>query len=415
MFAKRLSEVTAQDVRDVVERRVPEGIEVELKAAFDGNPGDRNARDDIAKEIIAFANAYGGTLLVGISEADRSAAAIVPIPACKDVADRLARAIPDLVEPRLPGFECEGVVTEDDGSGGVVILRVPASFLGPHRHTIRPSSTSGQVYVRRNTESLTASMREIHDLVLNQARGGDRLLDMRAKAYQRFDDERRRFTFPNGSQFSGTEAAFVVVAVPIARLQVPDLIGKIGAERQPLTFRVLDPRGNYGIGVPVRGSRSWSPRLRGIRAVTTNSDIGSAFDLGDDGVVTTGFWYSPPTSRVEQGTPPFFLSWLMATAASVLVRLEWARRRAAYPDAQYVLTARLTLSGTWLMGLSDDPDGSGRVPMDGASRIDVPEHLIEGIAGFHDMMLSFERDLVNASGNSYQRGPRIDFETALKE
>jgi predicted HTH transcriptional regulator len=102
-----------------------------------GRLGDE-AKDELAAESIAFANTAGGTLIVGVDEdtaTKRAKLPIFPIPRCKETAARLHQAISDRIEPKLPLFECEGVITEDDGSSGVIIMRTVESYLAPHRHT----------------------------------------------------------------------------------------------------------------------------------------------------------------------------------------------------------------------------------------------------------------------------------------
>jgi hypothetical protein len=42
---------------------------------------------------------------------------------------RLHQAIGDRIEPKLPIFECEGVITESDGSSGVILMRTLKSYL----------------------------------------------------------------------------------------------------------------------------------------------------------------------------------------------------------------------------------------------------------------------------------------------
>ncbi|MGB5083169.1 MAG: ATP-binding protein [Methylocystis silviterrae] len=76
MFPTRLSEVAASELRAVVE--TAETIDFELKRALPakkgadpwmtgGKLGD-DAKDELAAEIIAFANTVGGTVIVGIDE-----------------------------------------------------------------------------------------------------------------------------------------------------------------------------------------------------------------------------------------------------------------------------------------------------------------------------------------------------------
>src|SRR5450759_1714146 len=102
MFAGRLSEITANEVRAIIENEVADGAEFELKRKLPvkkgqdpwmtgGKIGD-NAKDELAAEIIAFANSGGGALIVGIAEdkaTKRAVAPIYPIPRCKEAAERL--------------------------------------------------------------------------------------------------------------------------------------------------------------------------------------------------------------------------------------------------------------------------------------------------------------------------------------
>src|ERR1700730_11976460 len=80
LFATPLDAITFDDIGDIAAKGVEEGTQLEFKEALstkDGQP-DRwmtdkkrvgaNARDDVAKEIVAFANAYGGMLIIGIEE-----------------------------------------------------------------------------------------------------------------------------------------------------------------------------------------------------------------------------------------------------------------------------------------------------------------------------------------------------------
>ncbi len=144
MFPTRLSEVAASEVQAVVDAEAAETIDFELKRALPAKKGadpwmsGGKLGDDAKDEIIAFANTVGGTVIVGIDEdttTKRAKPPIHPMPSCKEAAARLHQAISDRVEPKLPVFECEGIVTEKDGTSGVIIMRTLESYLAPHRHT----------------------------------------------------------------------------------------------------------------------------------------------------------------------------------------------------------------------------------------------------------------------------------------
>jgi predicted HTH transcriptional regulator len=104
MFSKRLQELTRDDIDQVISNKVQESDQVEFKEALSGKHGadgwhtgaDRigdRARNQIVSEIVAFGNAHGGTLLLGIRESDdhpHRAKGVRSIPRCADLASRVA-------------------------------------------------------------------------------------------------------------------------------------------------------------------------------------------------------------------------------------------------------------------------------------------------------------------------------------
>ncbi len=69
IFDKPLDELTEADIFSLVERSVPEGPHLDYKrelGAKDGKSKDWNK--ELAKDVAAFANAYGGYLVYGVDE-----------------------------------------------------------------------------------------------------------------------------------------------------------------------------------------------------------------------------------------------------------------------------------------------------------------------------------------------------------
>lgn len=95
IFGKRLRDITPADLERLKIEEVREGAEIEFKQTLPdtgkgqpdswlsgGSIGDR-ARNALLDEIVAFANGYGGTLLIGVRETkDKPARAdgITPVP-----------------------------------------------------------------------------------------------------------------------------------------------------------------------------------------------------------------------------------------------------------------------------------------------------------------------------------------------
>src|SRR5947209_9262071 len=119
---KPIEALTLSDLDDVIRVSARETGELEFKGALPfvptkGQPvaadrwiekGDRigdYARDQILAEIVAFANADGGTLILGLHETKdepRRAASVEALPNCEGLARRLIDATEDVIEPRLP-------------------------------------------------------------------------------------------------------------------------------------------------------------------------------------------------------------------------------------------------------------------------------------------------------------------------
>jgi len=210
---KRLDQVTPEDIHAFIADAPPESLFLELKEDLpseqDNNlppeerrrsrwhSGDRKitdtAKEKLAAEIVAFANADGGTLILGIEETDdapKKPKGLRPLPEPAELADRLRRALREVIEPPLPVFEAAGVATQDDGAG-VVILRVGASRLAPHR-----SKRDWQCYVRREDEKRRMDMREVQEMVIQRDRGMarfERQFDERASAFENGARQARDF------------------------------------------------------------------------------------------------------------------------------------------------------------------------------------------------------------------------------
>jgi hypothetical protein len=195
MFPRRLSEVTAEEIRALIDLEVTESADVEFKREmpFDTNKGSdpwvqdgkisEHSKDVLGSEIVAFANTGGGTLIIGIEEekTTKKAEKLTPVPNCKKLAERLHQSLTRRIEPRLPVFECEGVVTETDQSSGVVIMRTLPSYLFPHRMT-----SDNHCYIRRNDRSEPMSMAEIQEAARRAGRSAEDLDRAFSQSSKRF-------------------------------------------------------------------------------------------------------------------------------------------------------------------------------------------------------------------------------------
>ena len=153
------------------------------------------ARDEVIEEAVAFANAHGGALLIGIRESKSKppvAAEITPVPRCFELAERFKLKFRDCVEPQVPSLKVFGVPT--DGANGVVIIRVGRSRHAPHR--VEPTR---KCTVRRADRCESLTMREIQDMTLNVSRGMERIDKRLEERSERFQRELDRLQTPDDS------------------------------------------------------------------------------------------------------------------------------------------------------------------------------------------------------------------------
>jgi predicted HTH transcriptional regulator len=139
-----------------------EGSEKDQTSWADGGKLSRSAKTDLLRAVIAFANAYGGTLYMGVKESDddpKRSSGLAPIPRISELEICLCDAMRDTIEPRLPGFDSRSFAFE--GGAGVLAIRVPASPLAPHWNAIERQS-----YQRIGSSSQKIGMREIQSITL---------------------------------------------------------------------------------------------------------------------------------------------------------------------------------------------------------------------------------------------------------
>ncbi|RXG87676.1 AlbA family DNA-binding domain-containing protein [Bradyrhizobium vignae] len=416
MFPTRLSEVTDSEVQAAIDNEAAETIDFELKRALPAKKGGDDpwmvggklgdeAKDELAAEIIAFANTVGGTLVVGIDEdtaTKRAKAPILPIPRCKEAAARLHQAISDRVEPKLPVFECEGVVTEGDGASGVIILRTLESYLAPHRHT-----QNNHCYVRRNDRAEPMSMLEIQEMTRQKARSA-------ADAGQAFKDSAERFFswLPHEHQrihpYNGLQGiyqpdgdgrvwvsiwALRVTARPLAPFLLADIM------KQPW-LRQIAARTFGGAGQirhlmwrDLRTTRAWTPRLRAVERELEGASCLGRDRVTSEGLIERFIWQK----RVESPKPRvdfLDITELLWNVACVVQAAQIIRSANARPTQPFALEIELMNSDPlYVHGYTNAP--SATVPV---GSVTFPKYEVGEPQSFDELMMTIDKDVWNLGG-----------------
>ena len=137
LMDRPISQVTADDIRALVEDAVSEGRDIEFKQVLPGT-SDSDRKEFLA-DVSSFANAAGGVVIYGLREEEGVPVEIVGIGRVDVDLEilRLENLLRDALDPRLPGVSL-GTVEVDEVA--VLLIRVPMSWAGPHMVTFRGTS-----------------------------------------------------------------------------------------------------------------------------------------------------------------------------------------------------------------------------------------------------------------------------------
>lgn len=177
MISKPLDQITESDLRNLIEWRREEGLQIDFKR--DLPKEDHDGRKEFFSDISAFANTSGGDLVYGMLEKDGFAAELVPqtLPMSTDgYVLKLQSSIRDRVEPIVQGVGIQPVPLA--AGGHALVVRVPRSFTGMHR--VRGD---GHFYVRKSRSNAQLDVPGIISKVSDYLGREDRIKSFFARRY----------------------------------------------------------------------------------------------------------------------------------------------------------------------------------------------------------------------------------------
>jgi hypothetical protein len=409
MIAKALADVSADDVRVLL--RVPwsEDEQLDFKVTIphrDGAGRDpwRNAavpaerrikdhgRDQLLATMVAFANSYGGDLLIGVREVRDSqpgvAEAFDPLPACEDAAHRLAQAATACIEPQIPSLQVRGIPLEEDGSG-VVILRTPRSRMAPHRLT-----TNKECYHRVRHETLPMTMRQIQDLTFNVARGLEAVNRLLDDVHHAFKEWVQTIDRPAQTHRLGLRVA----AVPLSALYIEHVhnVAAIQPAGRNARLRMQPTSHDFALAVPFN-IYNWRPALRGSEAYHQNDRYHARVGIYCDGTVKYE-WINDVREDGGGGRAyALYPGWYFAMVVNAVEAAERFRAAAGAAAVEYALETEVLCSkDVQVMRFTNDwIDAAGVYPA-GSHRF--PRYVIGPAAQFRDAYKLVYRDFWNSIG-----------------
>jgi Schlafen, AlbA_2 len=319
-FGKPLDQIDDDDILSLID--FPEGQLFEIKSDLAAEKNNKDpwhkspdsgkprkgpsdyAKQNIFKEIIAFANSEGGWLVLGLTETSdhpKRVKGMAPLPDCHELAERFKRAAYDWIDPPLPSLQCRGIVMEDTTGKGVIVFRVPRSLAAPHR--LYKRDRTQEAYKRVSDESKPMRMREIQDLTLDIVRGQERIDKEFNNARDRCLQLRPHKRVTNGVVGFNGLIGFYVVMIPypgpvvIDRPYLKDELFKrkwvfdlLFHNERRISKHTIDSGQHYSIETlrpSLRGGRKiWSGiRNLSMQQQTRNEDFLITLDIFESGIV----------------------------------------------------------------------------------------------------------------------------------
>lgn len=423
---KALADVTWSDLEALIRDGVQEGPTLDYKKTLSHPDGEdpwirgqgkigRPAREEMAIAIVAFANAYGGTVLLGVDEGAGNTgipAELVPLPRAADLAERLHRAISDVVDPPLPGFATHAILAPGAEGTGVIALRVPASDAAPHGTGSPPAC-----YVRRGASATPMTMRDIQSVFWDARTRRERVEEIRARHSSKLRVMQDLLQLGQLKDRDGTRLEKQTQGLLVRVTAIPQL----GLEIDPLPYDEwqagLRPTGN-GFGVQAssafgegRFGSSWARTAHGIWC-----DEGGPghWSIRDDGCISiVGFRRSIaglPGATALNFHPP---SRFAVLCGQVMVMADRVRRYAGRPDVPIEIDCEFLNDGTAIGGGEEAYRWGDRDMRPMLPTVSIGPFLLTSRAEFPNIYWRIEREIWNAFGAQNVEAIKLDFQRAF--
>lgn len=426
IVTKTLSAITLADLDDLIRSKSRETDDLEFKGtlpfqATKGQTatsdrwiekGDRigdYARDQLLAEIVAFANADGGTLIIGLHETKdepRRAEFLNPLPNCEGLARRLIDAAEDVIEPRLPTIAARALPANNDDGSGYVILRVGKSLAAPHR-----LATTREFYVRRGERTAKMTVREIKDHTLDSSRFAVRFDAAFSERQTNASKHYSALLKHAQDKDPGIPPLLVrATAIPTTQQFIPDLTRRQQLWWAGKGFRLKIDDVEIDCGYPLREC-SGRPRTR-LRALV--SDVDKTDDFVSRLVRADGAVEFMICHQVRQGmrggaSPRLYLGWLAGLIVGVICQIEHLRKNLAWDAVEFGLEVEIWSAAPLGIFWTDRDRGGASLKDD--LPLTLPRYSLAPGTEFSELLTQVFRDIFDACGSTWDQKCTVPWES----
>lgn len=145
---------TLENLNNLIENKIEESSTLDYKRELDKN------NEEIAKDISAFANTVGGTIIYGITE-EKGVPVGLNWVENRNVKERIESIVLSSIQPKLEVYEIFSIQKPDDAARAIFVVNVPESFKAPHM-------AKHQYYKRYNFQSMPMEDHEVKEVMFKR-------------------------------------------------------------------------------------------------------------------------------------------------------------------------------------------------------------------------------------------------------
>lgn len=141
---------TLEDINQFIDARIEEGLTLEYKRQVSSNT-------DIAKDISAFANTDGGTIVYGVLDRDKIPTSIVWV-TTTGVEEKIQNVVATAIHPIVEDIKILRLPNPQNNSEAIYVIKVPKSLEAPHMANNRYYKRHGSISIAMDHEEVKTAL-----------------------------------------------------------------------------------------------------------------------------------------------------------------------------------------------------------------------------------------------------------------
>lgn len=183
-----------RDILELIAAGAEESINLDFKACGSLDQLD-SRKNEISKDVSAFANSDGGIIIYGVAEANHKASALSFVDGTVYTKEWLEQVINSRIQKRIQDFTIHPIRFDNDPRQTVYVVKVPQSSAAPHM------ASDGRFYKRYNFQTVRMEEYEVRELYNRKAKTDLYIEDVLVKNFSSKTDSGKLVKLEYGLNF----------------------------------------------------------------------------------------------------------------------------------------------------------------------------------------------------------------------